>query len=87
MAIIYQRPSLGQKVDFKLVRIEFLAKNPSELKTHQGSLIPFLTSFCTYASNLNKDYQWDHSMLLTAVDLREGTFTSPVGKLENLFRA
>ena len=76
---------MSQKVEFKLVRIEFLAKNPSEINTHQGTLVPFLDSFCAYASKVNANGLWDHSMLLTGVDLKEGTFTSPVGESSNSF--
>lgn len=68
-----------QKVIFRLTWIEFL-DNGSKIENHNGSVHPFLQSFCAYASNMNVNGRWDHSMLLTGLDLSDGVSQKPIGK-------
>jgi hypothetical protein len=72
MQALYHLPSLGQRVDFSIVYMEFHAKPPANL-VNNGERGQLLDSFCSFQTKLNKPSDsdaehWDMALLLSGLD-------------------
>jgi len=80
--MLYEQPSLGTALVFKLVHLEIQKAWPSKLNKHRGQAKLYLQSFCEYAGNLNVNNQrWDHALMLTGADIHEGGSAATAGRL------
>jgi hypothetical protein len=73
MHVLYQQSTLGVSISFRIVHLEMMSSTPSGLDSSGGEATKYLKSFCKYAGDKNeKGGQWDHALLLTGYDLKEG---------------
>ncbi len=80
---LYQQPSLGVSLSFRLVHLEIMPESPSGLDPSGGEATKYLKSFCKYAGNKNeKGNQWDHALLLTGYDLKDNGDKLVAGKYD-----
>jgi hypothetical protein len=82
MNLLYQQPSLGQDVIFRLVHLEIMSSDSSGPNTYEGESEQYLKSFCKYAGDKNSNgANWDHALLITGVDLKDGSDKRTAGLL------
>ncbi|XP_046439616.1 A disintegrin and metalloproteinase with thrombospondin motifs 18-like [Daphnia pulex] len=72
MQALYHLPSLGQRIDFTIVYMEFHEKAPIHLIS-SGDRGKLLDSFCSFQTKLNKPSDsdaehWDMALLLSGLD-------------------
>lgn len=81
MDLLYQQPSLKVSLGFTLVHLEIMKKYPSTLSTNDGKAKAYLSSFCDFAGEKNKNnLKWDHGLLLTGIDLHEEGIHTTAGE-------
>lgn len=73
MQALYHLPSLGQRIDLAIVYMEFHAKNPATMPTHNGERGKLLDSFCSHQKGVNKPSDsdpehYDMGLLLSGLD-------------------
>lgn len=82
MNLLYQQPSLGSAVSFRLVHLETLT-SPTTPDPSGGDATKYLKTFCKYAGKKNeKGAAWDHALLLTGHNLVEAGDFSVAGEVK-----
>ncbi|XP_015365933.1 PREDICTED: A disintegrin and metalloproteinase with thrombospondin motifs 3-like [Diuraphis noxia] len=66
--VLYHHPSLGQKIEIVLVKLEMFKKQPDDLPHYGGERSSLLDSFCAFNKKYRKQEQWDIGLYISGLD-------------------
>ncbi|XP_050422560.1 A disintegrin and metalloproteinase with thrombospondin motifs adt-2-like [Adelges cooleyi] len=65
---LYHHPSLGQRLDIVMTKLEIFKKQPVDLPHHDGERNLLLDSFCSFNKKYRKNDQWDIGLYISGLD-------------------
>ena len=70
---LYYHPSLGQRINVALVRLELMQRQPKQLASLDGERGDLLDTFCAYAKSINPlgdndPKHWDMGLYISGLD-------------------
>ncbi|KAF0764866.1 A disintegrin and metalloproteinase with thrombospondin motifs adt-2-like isoform X2, partial [Aphis craccivora] len=66
--VLYHHPSLGQKIEIVLVKLEMFKTQPADLPHYNGERSLLLDSFCAFNKKYRKKEQWDIGLYISGLD-------------------
>jgi len=65
--VLYHHPSLGQRVEIVLVKLEMFKKQPVDLPHYNGERSSLLESFCAFNKKYREIEEWDIGLYISGL--------------------